>query len=312
MQQLIIGTRGSVLALWQANHIQERLQTQYPQINVEIKIVKTKGDKILDVPLAKIGGKGLFTKELEELLLQGAIDLAVHSLKDVPVEFVEGLGLAAITKREDVRDSFLSFKYASLEELPRGARVGTTSLRRVMQLSALRADLDMQSLRGNVQTRLKRLREGDFDAIILAQAGVNRLGISGEVPYIVPLDFMIPAMGQAALGVECKRGSETESLLQFLNDSKATFETACERAFVRTLNGGCQVPIGINATLENGILKVRAILGLPNGTEILRECLELQVKTFADCERIGVQMAQNFLKQGAGEILQKAQNWEFE
>lgn len=312
MQQLIIGTRGSVLALWQANHIQERLQTQYPQINVEIKIVKTKGDKILDVPLAKIGGKGLFTKELEELLLQGAIDLAVHSLKDVPVEFVEGLGLAAITKREDVRDSFLSFKYASLEELPRGARVGTTSLRRVMQLSALRADLDMQSLRGNVQTRLKRLREGDFDAIILAQAGVNRLGISGEVPYIVPLDFMIPAMGQAALGVECKRGSETESLLQFLNDSKAAFETACERAFVRTLNGGCQVPIGINATLENGILKVRAILGLPNGTEILRECLELQVKTFADCERIGVQMAQNFLKQGAGEILQKAQNWEFE
>lgn len=312
MQQLIIGTRGSVLALWQANHIQERLQTQYPQINVEIKIVKTKGDKILDVPLAKIGGKGLFTKELEELLLQGAIDLAVHSLKDVPVEFVEGLGLAAITKREDVRDSFLSFKYASLEELPQGARVGTTSLRRVMQLSALRADLDMQSLRGNVQTRLKRLREGDFDAIILAQAGVNRLGISGEVPYIVPLDFMIPAMGQAALGVECKRGSETESLLQFLNDSKAAFETACERAFVRTLNGGCQVPIGINATLENGILKVRAILGLPNGTEILRECLELQVKTFADCERIGVQMAQNFLKQGAGEILQKAQNWEFE
>lgn len=312
MQQLIIGTRGSVLALWQANHIKERLQTQYPQMKVEIKIVKTKGDKILDVPLAKIGGKGLFTKELEELLLQGEIDLAVHSLKDVPVEFVEGLGLAAITKREDVRDSFLSFKYVSLEELPQGARVGTTSLRRVMQLSALRADLDMQSLRGNVQTRLRRLREGDFDAIILAQAGVNRLGISEEVPYIIPLDFMIPAMGQAALGVECKKGSEAESLLQFLNDSKAAFETACERAFVRTLNGGCQVPIGVNAALENGILKVRAILGLPNGTEILRECLEVQVQTLIDCERIGVQMAQEFLRQGAEKILQKAQNWEFD
>lgn len=312
MQQLIIGTRGSVLALWQANHIKERLQTQYPQMKVEIKIVKTKGDKILDVPLAKIGGKGLFTKELEELLLQGEIDLAVHSLKDVPVEFVEGLGLAAITKREDVRDSFLSFKYVSLEELPQGARVGTTSLRRVMQLSALRADLDMQSLRGNVQTRLRRLREGDFDAIILAQAGVNRLGISEEVPHIIPLDFMIPAMGQAALGVECKKGSETESLLQFLNDSKAAFETACERAFVRTLNGGCQVPIGVNAALENGILKVRAILGLPNGTEILRECLEVQVQTLIDCERIGVQMAQEFLRQGAEKILQKAQNWEFD
>lgn len=312
MQQLIIGTRGSALALWQANHIKERLQTQYPQMKVEIKIVKTKGDKILDVPLAKIGGKGLFTKELEELLLQGEIDLAVHSLKDVPVEFVEGLGLAAITKREDVRDSFLSFKYVSLEELPQGARVGTTSLRRVMQLSALRADLDMQSLRGNVQTRLRRLREGDFDAIILAQAGVNRLGISEEVPYIIPLDFMIPAMGQAALGVECKKGSEAESLLQFLNDSKAAFETACERAFVRTLNGGCQVPIGVNAALENGILKVRAILGLPNGTEILRECLEVQVQTLIDCERIGVQMAQEFLRQGAEKILQKAQNWEFD
>lgn len=312
MQQLIIGTRGSVLALWQANHIKERLQTQYPQMKVEIKIVKTKGDKILDVPLAKIGGKGLFTKELEELLLQGEIDLAVHSLKDVPVEFVEGLGLAAITKREDVRDSFLSFKYVSLEELPQGARVGTTSLRRVMQLSALRADLDMQSLRGNVQTRLRRLSEGDFDAIILAQAGVNRLGISEEVPHIIPLDFMIPAMGQAALGVECKKGSEAESLLQFLNDSKAAFETACERAFVRTLNGGCQVPIGVNAALENGILKVRAILGLPNGTEILRECLEVQVQTLIDCERIGVQMAQEFLRQGAEKILQKAQNWEFD
>ncbi|WP_300842832.1 hydroxymethylbilane synthase, partial [Helicobacter sp. UBA3407] len=170
MQKLIIGTRGSVLALWQANHIKDCLEAQYKDIEVEVKIVKTKGDKILDVPLAKIGGKGLFTKELEELLLKDEIDLAVHSLKDVPVEFVEGLGLAAITKREDVRDSFLSFKYASLEELPLGARVGTTSLRRTMQISALREDLETQSLRGNVQTRLKRLQEGDFDAIILAQA----------------------------------------------------------------------------------------------------------------------------------------------
>lgn len=311
MQKLIIGTRGSVLALWQANHIKDCLEAQYKDIEVEVKIVKTKGDKILDVPLAKIGGKGLFTKELEELLLSGEIDLAVHSLKDVPVEFVEGLGLAAITKREDVRDSFVSFKYASLEDLPKGARVGTTSLRRTMQISALRADLETQSLRGNVQTRLKKLQEGEFDAIILAQAGVNRLGIQEEVPYIVPLDFMIPAMGQAALGVECKKGSKTESLLGFLNDSKAAFETTCERAFVRTLNGGCQVPIGVNATLENGILKVRSILGLPDGTEILRECLEVQVKTLADCERIGKQMAESFLKQGAEAILQKAQNWEF-
>lgn len=312
MQQLTIGTRGSVLALWQANHIKDCLQIQYPTLQVEIQIVKTKGDKILDVPLAKIGGKGLFTKELEELLLNGTIDLAVHSLKDVPVDFVEGLGLVAITKREDVRDSFLSFKYPSLESLPKGARVGTTSLRRTMQLSALREDLDTQSLRGNVQTRLKRLKDGEFDAIILAQAGVNRLGLGEEVPYIVPLDFMIPAMGQAALGVECKKGSEAQSLLAFLNDSKAAFETACERAFVRALNGGCQVPIGVNASLEDGILKVRSILGLPDGTRILRECLEVQVKSIEDCERIGVQMAQSFIKQGAQEILQMAQNWEFQ
>ncbi|TLD89083.1 hydroxymethylbilane synthase [Helicobacter sp. MIT 05-5294] len=312
MQQLTIGTRGSVLALWQANHIKDCLQTQYPTLQVEIQIVKTKGDKILDVPLAKIGGKGLFTKELEELLLNGTIDLAVHSLKDVPVDFVEGLGLVAITKREDVRDSFLSFKYPSLESLPKGARVGTTSLRRTMQLNALRGDLDTQSLRGNVQTRLKRLKDGEFDAIILAQAGVNRLGLGEKVPYIVPLDFMIPAMGQAALGVECKMGSEAQLLLAFLNDSKATFETACERAFVRALNGGCQVPIGVNASLEEGVLKVRSILGLPDGTRILRECLEVQVKSVEDCERIGVQMAQSFIKQGAQEILQMAQNWEFQ
>ncbi len=311
MQQLIIGTRGSVLALWQANHIKDYLEKQYPNLNVEVKIVKTKGDKILDVPLAKIGGKGLFTKELEELLLNGEIDLAVHSLKDVPVDFVKGLCLAAITKREDARDSFLSFKYPNLEALPQGAKIGTTSLRRTMQLSVLRADLDTQSLRGNVQTRLKRLKDGDFDAIILAQAGVNRLEIDKEVPHIVPLDFMIPAMGQAALGIECKQGSKAQSLVQFLNDSKATFETTCERAFVRTLHGGCQVPIGVHALFENGILKVRSILGLPDGTGILRECLEIPVKSLDDCENIGKQMALRFIEKGAEKILQEAQNWDF-
>ncbi|WP_299548880.1 hydroxymethylbilane synthase [uncultured Helicobacter sp.] len=310
MEKLTIGTRGSVLALWQANHIKSLLEKQYPQLKVELKIVKTKGDKILDVPLSKIGGKGLFTKELEVLLLDGSIDLAVHSLKDVPVEFVENLGLVAITKREDVRDSFLSFQYQSLEELPKGARVGTTSLRRVMQINALRGDLDCQSLRGNVQTRLQRLENGEFDAVILAQAGVNRLELKG-IPYITPLDFMIPAMGQAALGIECRVDSECMGVLSFLNDKNAVFETHCERAFVRALNGGCQVPIGINASYKEGSLKVRAILGLPDGSEILKESLESEVENLKDCEYIGVTLAESFLKQGAKEILQKAQNWKF-
>ena len=310
MQQLTIGTRGSLLALWQANHIKSLLESHYPQMQVKLQIVKTKGDKILDTPLAKIGGKGLFTKELEMLLLDGSIDLAVHSLKDVPVDFVEGLGLGAITKREDVRDSFLSFKYQSLESLPKGARVGTTSLRRIMQIQTLREDLDCQSLRGNVQTRLQRLENGEFDAIILAQAGINRLELEG-IPHITPLEFMIPAMGQAALGIECKMGSEVQQLLGFLNDRNAVYETYCERAFVRKLNGGCQVPIGVNAQFKDGGLKVRAILGLPDGSEILRENLEGEVSSVRDCESLGVIMAESFLKQGAKKILKKAQNWEF-
>lgn len=310
MEKIIIGTRGSILALWQANHIKERLETQYPHIAVELQIVKTKGDKILDVPLAKIGGKGLFTKELEEMLLNGSIDVAVHSLKDVPVDFVDGLGLAAITEREDVRDSFLSFKYKCLEDLPKGARVGSTSLRRVMQLNAFRRDLDCQSLRGNVQTRLRRLSDGEFDAIILAQAGVNRLALSG-IPYVMPLDFMIPAMGQAALGIECKKDSKVWELLAFLNDTKAVFETSCERAFIRALNGGCQVPIGINASFNENTLSVQAILGLPNGEKIIQHNTEAKVQSIKDCENLGVELAESFLKQGATEILNQAKEWEF-
>ena len=311
MKKIIIGTRGSVLALWQANFAKRALEEQYSNLEVELKIVKTKGDKILDVPLAKIGGKGLFTKELEELMLKGEIDIAVHSLKDVPVEFVENLGLAAITKREDVRDSFLSFKYKSLEELPSGAKVGTTSLRRVMQIHTLRKDLDCISLRGNVQTRLKRLKEGDFDAIILAQAGVNRLGIENEIPYIIPLDFMIPAMGQAALGIECRMDSKVVEMLDFLNDKKACFETSAEREFVKTLEGGCQVPIGVNANLENNLLSIKAVLGIPDGTKCLRDSKEVQVQGVEECRQIGRKLALEMIDKGAREILQEAQQWEF-
>ena len=205
MKEIIIGTRGSVLALWQANFIKDKLAKL--GVEARLQIIKTTGDKILDAPLAKIGGKGLFTKELEEKLLNGDIDLAVHSLKDVPVILPNGLSLAAITKREDVRDCFLSDRFGSLDSLPKGAKVGTTSLRRAMQIKAIRADLETLSLRGNVQTRLNKLKSGEFDAIILAKAGVNRLNISqNEVRFIVPFatNTMIPAMGQGALGLECR------------------------------------------------------------------------------------------------------------
>ncbi|AWI34381.1 hydroxymethylbilane synthase [Helicobacter apodemus] len=310
MERIVIGTRGSVLALWQANYVKESLRRAYPNWQVELKIVKTKGDKILDVPLARIGGKGLFTKELETLLLENVIDIAVHSLKDVPVEFIDGLGLAAITKREDVRDSFLSSAYKDIESLPKGARVGTTSLRRTMQLKRLRSDLDCISLRGNVQTRLKRLEDGEFDAIILAQAGVNRLGIKG-VKYILPLEFMIPAMGQAALGVECKRDSEIYEKLAFLNDTNSLFETSCEREFVKTLEGGCQVPIGANAVFKQGCITLRAILGLPSGEEILEDSIESKVESVEDCQNLGRALALKFIALGAKDILIRAQNWEF-
>ena len=310
MEKIIIGTRGSILALWQANYVKDALEKQYPKLEVELKIVKTKGDKILDVPLSKIGGKGLFTKELEELMLSGEIDIAVHSLKDVPVEFVENLGLCAITKREDVRDCFLSEKYESLEALPKGAKVGTTSLRRTMQIKEIRADLDTQSLRGNVQTRLKRLKDGDFDAIILATAGVNRLKID-EVRFIKPMDFMIPAMGQAALGVECKMDSKVAQMLGFLNDEKSLLETSAEREFVRILEGGCQVPLGVNAKFCDGEMHLKAILGLPNGKEILKDSIKAKVESLSDAKLLGEKLAKEFIKKGAKEILKQAQNWEF-
>lgn len=306
--ELVIGTRGSLLALWQAEHIQSRLESELG-IKSKLKIVKTKGDKILDAPLSKIGGKGLFTKELEEMLLDGSIDLAVHSLKDVPVEFVEGLDLACITTREDVRDCFLSLKYESLEALPKGARVGTTSLRRSMQIKKHRPDLDTQSLRGNVQTRLKRLEDGDFDAIILAKAGLNRLNIdSSHVRYIVPfsIEEMIPAMGQGALGIETRKDSEIFRLLARLNDEKTALCTRAERAFVRRLEGGCQVPIGVHASINGDRMHICAILGLPDGSKSIHDAITCEVK---EGEAMAIKLAESFIDRGAKEMLERAQNW---
>ncbi|PAF41649.1 hydroxymethylbilane synthase [Helicobacter sp. 11S02596-1] len=310
MKKLVIGTRGSVLALWQAEHIQKRIQEELG-LSAELQVVKTKGDKILDVPLAKIGGKGLFTKELEEMLLTKSIDLAVHSLKDVPVDFPDGLDLACITEREDVRDCFLSHRYIGIEALPKGAKVGTTSLRRSMQIKAMRPDIDTQSLRGNIQTRLKKLENGEFDAIILASAGVKRLGISTkDVPHIVPLSTqaMIPAMGQGALGIEACKDSEVFGLLKKLSDSPTAICCGIERAFVRALEGGCQVPIGVNAFIVGDEVTLRAVVGLPDGTQMLKDTISGGI---SDGEYLAQTLAGRFIQKGAKELLAMAQKMAF-
>lgn len=304
MGKLVIGSRGSELALWQANHIKERLKKEC-SIESEIQIVKTKGDKILDTPLNKIGGKGLFTKELEELLLKGAIDLAVHSLKDVPVVFEKGLDLACITKRADVRDTFLSVKFPDLMSLPKGAKVGTTSLRRSMQLKLKRQDLDTESLRGNVQTRLKKLECGEFDAIILAEAGLCRLNIQGaKYRKAFSVKEMIPSMGQGALGVEMLKNHKHFITLQKLNDEKSAFCCHLEREFIKGLNGGCQIPIGVHASLMGDRVKIQAVLGLPNGKEVItKEKQGDKIKAFDLIQ----ELLEEFLQSGAKEILEKAQ-----
>ncbi len=310
MNKLVIGTRGSKLALWQAEHIKARLEAMEEGLSVEINIIKTTGDKILDTPLAKIGGKGLFTKEIEEEMLSGSVDIAVHSLKDVPVELPETLVLSAITKREDPRDAFVSIKYASIDDLPQNALIGTTSLRRQMQLKRYRKDLRTKSLRGNVQTRLKKLEDGEFDAIILAYAGIRRLGIESDLKVCVPVDtkIMTPAMGQAALGIEVKEGSYAYALTQKLNDETTVIETTIEREFVKALEGGCQVPIGVFAKVEGESVKVDAIIGLPDGSESLELAT---VGQRSDYKTIGKKLAEEALGKGARELLQRAEEMAF-
>jgi len=306
MKKLIIATRGSKLALWQSEHVKAELEKAHLGLEVELSVMMTKGDKILDTPLAKIGGKGLFTKELEEAMLRGEAHIAVHSLKDVPMEFPTGLKLGVITKREDVRDAMLSEKYASLETLPHGAVVGTTSLRRRMQLLKLRPDFVIKNLRGNVNTRIRKLKEGEFDAIILASAGINRLGLAHEVAHFVPIskDVMIPASGQAALGIEIVDDLEVERLVSVLNDQNAIIETRVERDFVTILEGGCQVPIGVNAEIEGENLHVKAILGMPDGSEMMSESI---TSTRAEYVNVGKALAKRVLERGAKALLERAE-----
>ncbi len=307
MKKLTIATRGSKLALWQSKYIKSVIESKYSDVEVELKIVITSGDKILDVPLAKIGGKGLFLKEIEESMLAGEAQMAVHSLKDVPTVMPQGLLLAAITKREDVRDAMLSEKYENITALPQGAVVGTSSLRRRMQLLKERPDLVIKDLRGNVDTRIRKLKEGEFDAIILAAAGINRLGLSQSVAHFYPIsmDEMLPSMGQGALGIETVNEPWVLEIASMLEDTDSRLETTIERGFVDTLQGGCQVPIGVSARVQpNGTVDVRSILGLPDGSEMMGE--ELNVTRDA-IMGVGESMAQRLIKKGAMELLRRAE-----
>lgn len=307
MEKLVIATRGSQLALWQSNHIKAILEEQNPGLEVELNVIVTTGDRIQDRALSKIGGKGLFLKELEEAMLRGEAQIAVHSLKDVPTVMPDGLLLAAITEREDCRDALLSQKYANIDSLPRGAVVGTSSLRRRMQIEKLRPDLIIKDLRGNVDTRIRKLKEGEFDAIILAAAGINRLSLLDAVQHVYPisLDEMIPSMGQGALGIEAVNDAEVLKIVAGLEDEYSRIETTIERSFVDELEGGCQVPIGVNASvLEDGNVSIRAVLGLPDGTEMLSDS---KITSKKDYQSVGREMAAEFIAKGAKELLARAE-----
>jgi len=299
---LRIATRKSPLALWQTHHVRDELSRAYPELQIELVEMSTQGDKILDTPLAKIGGKGLFVKELETGLLNKTVDIAVHSMKDVPVEFPEGLVLPIIMTREEPYDAFVSNEYPNLAALPKGSIVGTSSLRRQCQLLALRPDLEIRSLRGNVGTRLKKLDNGEFKAIILAAAGLKRLGLGERITELLKSDVMLPAIGQGAIGIECRKDdTETLELISVLNDKPTQQRITAERALNARLNGGCQVPIAGFAEIEGEILEIRGLVGDVEGKEILQHSLRGMVD-FA--EDLGKSLGDALLAKGAGRILE--------
>ena len=303
MKKVTIATRGSQLALWQADHIKSRLMAQYEGLEVELLILKTKGDIILDVPLAKVGGKGLFVKEIEEALLAGTADLAVHSMKDVPMVLPEGLTLGAVPEREVCTDLFLSEKYAALEELPRGAKLGTSSLRRQSQALALRPDLEVAMLRGNVETRLRKMKEGQYDAIILARAGVKRLGLGASLQQDLTPPSFLPAVGQGALGIEIREDRpEMRELVAFLDDMPTRLCVTAERAFLRRLDGGCQVPIAAHAVLEGEGLRLEALVADPLGKAVFRDAVRCAA-TLEEADAAGRKLAEKLLADGADKIL---------
>ncbi|EXJ17046.1 hydroxymethylbilane synthase [Imhoffiella purpurea] len=296
-----IATRKSPLAMWQAEHTAALLKARYPDLAIEIIGMTTKGDKILDAPLAKVGGKGLFVKELEQGMLEGQADIAVHSMKDVPVDFPEGLHLAVIMEREDPRDAFVSNKYEKIEDLPQGACVGTSSLRRQCQIADRRPDLRIEPLRGNVNTRLAKLDAGDYDAIILAAAGLVRLGFEDRIRSRIETGLSLPAIGQGAIGIECRsEDPRVNDLIAPLHHLDTADRVLAERGMNARLNGGCQVPIAGHAVLDGDRLFLRGLVGSPDGSRMLRAELE---GPRSEAESIGTRVAEDLLSQGADEIL---------
>ncbi len=302
IQIIRIATRQSPLALWQAEYVSERIKVLFPTIQTQLVKMVTRGDKILDAPLAKIGGKGLFVKELEQGMLEGNADIAVHSMKDVPVTFPEGLHLSAILERGDPTDAFVSNHYASLDDLPENARIGTSSLRRQCQIKAKFPNAEILSLRGNVNTRLDKLDAGDYDAIILASAGLKRLGMGHRIAQCLPTQVSLPAIGQGAIGIECRvDDSEVNAIVNALNDELTAICVTAERAMNAKLNGGCQVPIAGFAQIENDEISMRGLVGNPDGSVIYRAEKRGHIsQAFA----IGEAIAEDLIAQGASEVLQ--------
>jgi len=298
---LRIATRKSPLALWQAEHVRARLQALHPELTVELVTMSTQGDRVLDSPLAKIGGKGLFVKELENGMLEGHADIAVHSMKDVPAELPDGLDIGAILEREDPRDAFVSNTYASVEVLPHGARVGTSSLRRQCQLRAVRPDLVIVDLRGNVNTRLSRLDSGDYDAIVLAAAGLKRLGMEQRIARALPPEDMLPAIAQGVIGIECRSDdARVMSLIAALNDPHTVLRTAAERAMNARLAGGCQAPVAGYSELDGDVLHLRGLVGRTDGSDLVYGDIS---GPHADAASLGEQLAEDLLARGAKSIL---------
>lgn len=305
-EKIVIGSRGSKLALWQSEWVKSRLCALHPQAEVRIEIIKTAGDRIQNAPLSVIGGKGVFTKELEEALLDGRIDLAVHSLKDLPTTLPDRLSIAAITKREDARDALILRKdfhleRASIANLPAGATVGTSSLRRLAQLKHQRKDIAIKDLRGNVDTRLRKLDTGDYDAIILASAGLHRLGFTERISAYIEPSEILPAVGQGALGIETRADDEaTHEILRPLNHDATHAACAAERALLRTLGGGCQVPIAAHATVQDNQLHLQGLVAGLSGDVVIRDSIKGEL---SEAKEMGEELANRLLQQGAGSLL---------
>jgi hydroxymethylbilane synthase len=302
--KIIIGTRGSDLALWQANYVKSQLDTRFPERSFEIKIIKTTGDQIQETALSKIGDKGLFTRQIENQLLSGEIDLAVHSLKDLQTAQPEGLAIGAVCERELPNDVLISHKYENIEGLPQGAKIATGSLRRRSQLKSLRPDIDVVEIRGNVPTRIEKFLDSDLDGMILAYAGLFRLGLRQDLTHQIPVDVMIPAVGQGAVAIEVRSGDEkVADLVAALNHGKSAIEVRAERAFLRRLEGGCQVPIGANANFHNGIVNLTGVVGSLDGTVQFRESGKSSPEGAQD---LGVSLAEKLIAMGAEKLLDEA------